>query len=203
MKKLLFFIVLCSTAWHVNAQQKPVSDRQAIINCVKGFYQWYKKEPSDLDKYALYRGKNKDNPDGPPYMIDWKNVEKHFTWIRKNQHWLGETFIENERKFFKESEKYFNEHPEEEMPVGFDYDRIYGGQDTPIWMLPAKPLEKGITWKVTITGTKALVEFTYTFKNYEGKMDKGHEKLEMAKEKGVWKIALPIGMMPYEETEDV
>jgi hypothetical protein len=204
MKRIFLLGCCCAVVLFATAQTKTVSERQAIINTVKGFYQWYKNQAADLDKYPLYRGKKKENPDGPPYMIDWKNVEKHFAWIRKNVPWLGETFIENERKFFKESEKYFNENPEEEMPVGFDYDRIIGGQDTPVWMLPKKPLEKNINWKVNIEGKKAIVEFTFTFKNYEGKMEKGTEQLEMVKEKGVWKIALPIGMMPFEvegETE--
>ena len=66
----------------------------------------------------------------PPYKILWKGVEKYFTYLRTSVPYVGEAYIKAERNHFKFSDSCFKDDPVEEMPVGFDYDRWAGGQES-------------------------------------------------------------------------
>jgi len=181
MKILFLFsglIVLSNLqAQTLNAEQRLV--KQVVVD----FYKWYSVNDAKLYNFKLYKGKNKK--DVPPYIIDWKVAETYFTYIRKNVPWLGEAFIENERKFLKQCQQSFNKYPEEEMPIGFDYDRFTDTQEDAKYTLSETILNKKMLWQINIksNNTKAVV-----FISEKQKTDE-RSKIELVKEKGLWKIS--------------
>lgn len=193
MKKIFFFLLII-IATNLAAQTK---QEAALIKKTKDFYAWYKKYPNKLDNFHLYGSKKKD--DSGPYFIIWKNVEKYFAYIRNNVPLLGEVFIENERKNFKELDKYYKENTEDGIPAGFDADRIVGGQVGVDEALECYFPKLG-KWKVTIVGNTAKVAWLYKALNYDtNQMEETSSTTEFKKEKGVWKISKTIGMTAMDE----
>lgn len=174
--------------------QKMDSAQLAVKKVYIDFARWYKTHGSVLDGFDLISGVDTgDNGLQPPYRMNWKNVEKYFATIRKKVPWLGETFIANERKFLKSCEKAWKKHPEEEIIMGFDYDRFVGGQESPDFMVNYTILSKKILWRVDIKGDDATIYYmekgARDDNNKPMKITDG-TKVKMKKEKGVWKIAL-------------
>jgi len=81
-------------------------------------------------------------------MIDWKEADKYFNFMRKNAS-VGEAFVENEKAFLQRVEKNFKEDPEEEMPVGFDYDRFTNSQEEPKWFWD-ELIKKTNVWTIIV-----------------------------------------------------
>jgi hypothetical protein len=202
MKKLLLLVglfVFSTTAM----PQKMDSTQTAVKKVYVDFVKWYRNNAEKLDGYELAKGSSvNENGQQPPWIMNWKNVEKYFANIRKKVPWLGETFIANERKFLKTCEKYWKEDPTEEITVGFDFDRFIGGQESPPIIIDNYILAKHVKWKVEIKGDNATIY-------YAGKFDKDDNdkpvkikdgtKVKMKKEKGVWKIALLQNHFHYDK----
>lgn len=191
MLKQLFLFVLVSLNIGVHAQQ--TIEEKLLIKKVSNFYTWYKTNYQQLEKYNLYKGKGKDNE--PPYKIQWKEVERYFAYYRKNNPTVGEAFFEWHRKDFKKIDAEFKKDSTEEIPAGFDYERIVGGQVGVEEALEYAFPEKG-KWKVTIKGNTAMVTYLYQALDYEtDKMFEAKSETELKKENGVWKISRTIGMV--------
>jgi hypothetical protein len=177
------------------------AEKAAITRTTKSFYSWYKTHASEFNSFNLYRNKKSAKIDGPPYMIDWKAVERFFTYIRTKVPQLGEAFIENERKDYKESQKNFDEDPEEEIAIGFDFDRIIGGQDDHIYPINQYVLSKLSKWSFKKTDAQTImVTITRSFAAKDG-LDAytGHIKTQFKKEKGGWKISRSADMVEVDE----
>lgn len=194
MKKGVLAAFLFIISLQAMPQQKLDSNQQAVKKVYVDFVKWYKKNFNVLHNYDLVRGSDTtENGMQPPYHMNWKNAEKYFAAIRKRVPWLGETFIANERKFLKSCEKYWNENPQEEIIVGFDYDRFIGGQELPEYIVDHWILSKKIQWRVDVKGDNATIY--YMEKGALNENDKPMKitegtKVKLKKEKGVWKIAL-------------
>ncbi len=176
---LLIGIVVLSTA-----QAQTLNKEQRLVKqVVVDFYKWYAVNDAKLYKFKLYKGRIEK--DAPPYIIDWKVAEKYFAFIRKNVPWLGETFIVNERKFLKDCQLSFNKNPTEEMPIGFDYDRFTDTQEDAKYTLSETILNKKMFWQINIrsNNTNAVVGISEKQKTDE------ISKIELVKEKGLWKIS--------------
>ena len=183
MKKLfpVLFLFCASGAF---SQKKGMSaDETACKATVVDFYKWYKSNWKKMDAFVLYKGKKKKGM--PPYIIDWKAVDRYFVFIRKNVPYLGETFISNEKNFFKETQKEFDADPEGEVPAGFDYDRFVGSQEDPKWTVDEIILYPKNKWQVKIEGNTATVFITDMHKDAGGQKS----KVGLTRENGSWKIS--------------
>lgn len=185
MKKILFGLLFSVAAITLaNGQNTAFTkDQAAAKKTVVDFYKWYGSNWKKMDAFKLYKGRKKK--DQPPYTINWKEVERYFTYIRQHVPQLGEAFISNEKKFFKQCQVDFDANPEEEIAAGFDYDRFVGGQEDPELIIRETILDKKNTWEVVIDGNKATV--FVTDRHLEGEASKG--KVDLVKEKGSWKIS--------------
>ena len=190
LKQLFLFVLL----WmNIGVYAQHTTEEKLLIKKVTNFYTWYKTNYQQLEKFNLYKGKGKDNE--PPYKIQWKEVEKYFAYYRKNNPTVGEAFFEWHRKDFKKIDTEFKKDSTEEIPAGFDYERIVGGQVGVEEALEYAFPEKG-NWKVTIKGNTAMVTYLYQALDYEtDKMFEAKSETELKKENGVWKISRTIGMV--------
>jgi hypothetical protein len=144
-------------------------EQQTIKQTFFSFLKFYQQHETEFNKFRLYKGKGKN--DEPPYHIQWSEAEKYFAYLRKNVPYVGEAYIESERRHFKESEKAFKEFPDEEMPSGFDYDRWAGGQEDIDYTIKSELRIGGELWK----GAK--------------EEDRAWSVVPFVKEKGKWKMA--------------
>jgi len=185
MKHITLFTLYTLATLFIASAQKLSKDQQDIKNAVTSFYKWYQKNDHTINSFKLYKGKKKK--DLPPYVIDWKEVDRYFSYIRKNVPLLGEAFIENEKKFFKNAEKEFIKDPEDEIAPGFDYDRFTGSQEDPKYTVDIL-LDKKSTWSISVApdGKTAKVLI-----NHKISSDTEKFRIELDKE-GSWRIAKPI-----------
>jgi hypothetical protein len=194
----LFLALTLFVATASMAQEKKASktDSTAVRKTVVAFYQWYNTNWKKVDAFQLY--KSKKGNDGPPYVIDWRQVEKYFTFLRTKAPMLGKAFIEYERAFFKHAEQSFKDNPEEEMPVGFDYDRFTNSQEEPslFWKELTK---KSNRWVVTIDDQDKNKAYVRVYPAVKQSTEDQVLCGTMVKEKGVWKI----GRLHCEEIIDV
>lgn len=178
-----FFISACliiSTLCYAQKKPAPVSESTQVRNTITSFYKWYNVNWKKITAFKLYKGKNGE--EGPPYIIDWKEAEKYFAYLRKNVPYLSEAFIESERTIYKSSEKDFIKYPEDELPSGFDYDHFTNSQEEPKYFLD-ELLKKDKKWKIEIQpGGKAHVDVHYK----EGDL---FFCSDLIKEHKKWKIA--------------
>ncbi len=186
MKQGIFLVLLMCTLSGQAQNSKLTATEQSVKKVVTDFYKWYAGNWKKMDSFKLY--KSKKTKDAPPYVIDWKAAEKYFSFIRSKVPQLGETFISNQKLFFKQCQSDFDANPGEEIASGFDYDRFVGGQEDPALIIKETILAENNGWNVVIKGNKATV---FIFDNHNGaEGNKG--KVEMVKEKGSWKIAKAI-----------
>ncbi len=186
MRQLLFFVLMIFSLSGHAQNRKLNPEEQLVKKTVTDFYKWYAGNWKKMDSFKLYKGKK--TKDAPPYMIDWKTAQKYFTFIRSKVPQLGETFISNQKLFFKQCQKDFDANPGEEIASGFDYDRFVGRQEDPALIIKETILAKNNGWDVQIQGEKATV--IIFDRHNANETSKG--KVEMVKEKGVWKIAKTI-----------
>ncbi len=186
------FMVLGATAQPVKTIN---SDSAQIKNSVITFYNWYNKNYAKLQGFTLYTGvKTKE---GPPYKINWKEVERYFGYLRTSVPNIGEEYIKNQRIFLKECDSVFKETPEDEIPYGFDYDWYTNSQEEPQSLVDE--LKKSKQWITTVKGNDATVDVLGYYMNGDTKVETVVMCFGMKKEKGKWKIA-KIGC-PYTEPD--
>jgi len=184
MRKILPALIFLGFYGTIYSQPKQIPDSVQIKTTVLNFYNWYDKNWKKLDGFKLYNGiKVKDLP---PYKINWKEAERYFSFIKINVPQLGEEFISNERKFFKQCDSAFKAEPKDEIPYGFDYDRFTNSQEEPDWFIDE--LKKAKQWAMTITGTTAAVDILGSYLDNGKELETVIMCLAMKKEKSRWKI---------------
>lgn len=185
MRSLLFFIFLIFCLNLFAQPVKPNNDSIQIRNTINGFYNWYNKNYQKLDAFKLYSDfKIKQ---GPPFRINWKEVERYFAFIRRNAPQLGEEFINNQRLFFRQCDSAFKTQLEDEIPYGFDYDWYTNSQEEPQWLLDE--FKKAKQWAIAIHGARATVDVLGSYEDNGKEIETVVLCAEMKKEKGKWKIA--------------
>lgn len=175
-------------------------EQKTIQQTFFNFLKFYKKNEAKFNSFVLYKGKGRDN--NPPYIIQWKEVEKYFAYLRKNVPYVGEAYIKAERKHFKNSEKWFKEDPAEELPAGFDYDRWAGGQESVEYTYKwyTSPKNK---YEVIINGNKATLKIGGELWEGAEEKDRAWSFVPFVKENGKWKMADNIYPMDITDTEEV
>lgn len=184
MKKITAGFILLLFTLPVVAQLN--AEQTAIKKVFFDFLRFYKKNEAKFNSFKLYKGTGKEND--PPYHIQWKEAEKYFAWLRKEVSYVGEAYINAERGHFKYADSAFKEFPQEEIPIGFDYDRWAGGQES---------IEYTYTWYtaatnkyiVTITGNKAVLKIGAELWDGAAEKDRNWSIVPFTKEKGKWKMA--------------
>jgi len=179
MKKMIAGFVLVLFTIPVLAQLN--AEQAGIRRVFFDFLAFYKKNEKKFNSFKLYKGKGKDN--NPPYHIQWQEAEKYFAYLRSSVPYVGEAYIKAERLHFKQADSSFKQYPEEEIPMGFDFDRWAGGQEsieyTYKWY--TSPKNK---YAVTITGNTAVLKIG----SGEGS-NIFWAVVPFVKEKGKWKMA--------------
>ncbi|MEO7310169.1 MAG: hypothetical protein ABIX01_07225 [Chitinophagaceae bacterium] len=188
MKKLVpLFLLLSITGF----SQHFTGEKKAAKDAVVAFLKWYKTGNKGFDQYKLYMSA-KAKTDGPPYKINWKTVEKHFAWIKAKAPLFAAAFIVNEKQFFEYCDLEYKKNPEDEIPSGFDYERVMGSQEDVAYVINDIWLKKGIVWKVTLRNT-GEAEVSIAEKGAPDDED-AKEHFLMVKENGKWRVALPPGL---------
>ena len=101
---------------------------------------------------------------------------------------MGETYIKTERNYFLYYDSCFKADPTEELPVGFDFDRWGGGQETIAYLYKwhTNPKNKYI---VTITGNTAVLKIGQKLWKEAKEADLSWSFVPFVKEKGKWVMA--------------
>lgn len=194
MKKILIVCGLVCISLIGKAQL--TAEQKSIKKIFFDFLLFYKKNERKFDAFHLYQGRGKEN--GPPYKIQWKEVEKYFSFLRKNVPYVGEAYINAERNHFKEADSSFKAYPEEEIAVGFDYDRWAGGQESIEYTYKWYTSPKN-TYIVTIKGNIAELKIGSELWAGADTKDRIWNVVPFVKEKGKWKMADNILSMDTEE----
>lgn len=195
MKKI-FFIVGVIFLNHTSFGQLTV-EQESIKKVFFDFLKFYQKNEKKFNSFRLYKGTGEEN--NPPFKIQWKEAEKYFAWLRINVPYVGNEYIKNERAHFKYSDSCFKVYPDDEIPMGFDYDRWAGGQEDISYTLKwyTDPDNK---YEVIITGNKALLKIGGALWPGAEEKDRGWSVVPFEKEKGKWKMS--DNVYPYEKEKD-
>lgn len=187
MKRIFCLLILFITVHAATAQL--TKEQELIKKTFFDFLDYYEKNEAKFYSFKLYKGTGVEN--GPPYHIDWKEGEKYFSWLRTNVPYVGEAYIKNERKDFKFYDSCFKADPEEEMPMGFDYDRWTASQEGIEYMIEwyMSPKNK---YEVIIKGKKAKLRIGSALWESDEEKDRGWSVVDFVKEKGKWKMAVNI-----------
>jgi len=184
MKKIILVAYASLTCFFLNAQltQEQKNIRQIFFN----FLNFYQKNEIKFNSFRLYKGTGKEN--GPPYKVQWKEAEKYFSYLRTRVPYVGEAYIKAERTHFKYADSCFKADPEEEIAVGFDYDRWAGGQESIKYTIKwyTSPKNK---YEVTISGNKAELRIGAELWEGADEKDRAWSFVPFVKEKGKWKMA--------------
>lgn len=187
MKKctiLLVFFFFCFISYaQLNAEQKSI--KKLFVD----FLHFYQKNEKKFDAFHMYKGQGKEN--APPFHIQWKEVDKYVAFLRKQVPFVGEAYIKSERMDFLYYDSCFKADPNEEMAVGFDFDRWGGGQESIEYMIKWYTNPKNI-YLVNIVGNNATLKIGSAISKEETEKDRSWNMVLFTKEKGIWKMASNI-----------
>ena len=198
MKKYILLLLLASYGFNSFAQLN--KEQEAIKKTFFDFLKFYQKNETKFNQFRLYTGTGKEN--NPPFKVLWTEVEKYFAYLRKSVPYVGEAYIKAERAHFKFSDSCFKADKEEIMPVGFDYDRWAGGQESIDYTIKwyTDPKNK---YEVIITGNKAKLRIGAELYQGASEKDRSWYFVPFVKEKGKWKMADNIYHEDEEDEEEI
>ncbi|MBK6938066.1 MAG: hypothetical protein IPH18_15195 [Chitinophagaceae bacterium] len=189
MKKLLisvfvFLVVNNLIFGQLNPQEK------AVKKVFFDFLDFYKRNVKVFNSFDLWKGTGKEET--PPYHIQWKEAERYFKFLRTKVRYVGEAYIAAERNDFRFYDSCYKADPDEEIVVGFDFDRWAGGQDSPDYLIKWHTDPKNI-YEVKITGNSAILRIGSPLQ-WEGATegDRIWHIIPFRKEIGKWKMAANI-----------
>jgi hypothetical protein len=184
MKKITACFIVLLFALPVFSQLN--KEQLAVRKVFFDFLDFYKKNEAKFNSFRLYKGTGKES--GPPFKLQWREAEKYFTYLRSSVPFVGEAYIKAEREHFKFADSCFKADPQEELPVGFDFDRWAGGQEsieyTYKWYTSSKN-----KYSVTITGNTAVLKIGGELYAGAAEKDRSWSFVPFVKEKGKWKMA--------------
>ncbi len=184
MKTFISFISFLILSLNGNAQLS--KEQESIKKTFFDFLRFYQKNEVRFNSFRLYKGTGAEN--SPPYKIQWKEVDRYFSYLRTSVPFVGEAYIKAERAQFQYNDSCFKADPAEEMPVGFDYDRWAGGQESIDYTIQwyTSPDNK---YEVIINGDKAVLRIGSELWEGATEKDRSWSTVPFVKEKGKWKMA--------------
>lgn len=196
MKKIVVFLLAVISGFSSYAQLN--AEQSAIKKTFFDFLKFYQKNEAKFQAFRLYKGTGKN--DDPPFKVQWTEVNKYFAFLRKSVPYVGEAYIKAEKEHFRFSDSCFKADPEEIMPVGFDYDRWAGGQETIDYTIKwyTSPKNK---YEVIINGNTAILKIGSELWEGATEADRSWSFVPFTKEKGKWKMADNVYPMDEEEPQ--
>lgn len=194
MKRLFFIIGITVLTYSSYGQLN--KDQKSIKETFFDFLKFYQKNEKEFNSFKLYKGTGKEN--SPPFKILWEEVDKYFAWLRGNVPYVGNEYIKNEKVRFNYSDSCFKVYPDEEIPMGFDYDRWAGGQEDISYMIKWYT-DSSNKYEVIITGNKATLRIGGALWPGAEEKDRSWSEVPFVKEKGKWKMADNI--YPFEKEQ--
>lgn len=182
MKKI--FLLLTGIFFSFSLFAQLSQEELQIKKTFDDFLDFYQKNESQFQSFNLYEGLGKDGDN--PYQINWQEVDKYFDFLRNQVPYVGERYIEVERKHFKEADSMFKLYPDEIMPFGFDYDRYINGQEAPEIVIPFLTSPDNI-YEVKIKGNRALLKIGVKSSQEDESID--WSIVPFVKENNQWKMA--------------
>lgn len=165
---------------------EPATDSVYIRQTVTDFYEWYHTHYSSFFRFDLYSGLKKE--DAPPYKINWEEIKKYQQFIRDSVPQLGQAFLDNQQRFFKQCDSAFKVDIEDEIPYGFDYDWYTNSQEGTEYLLE-DIRNPSTAWEIRVNGDVADVRLTAS-RTFEGKTENYTAiSLSLKKENGRWTIS--------------
>ncbi|MBS1620986.1 MAG: hypothetical protein JST10_11290 [Bacteroidetes bacterium] len=194
MKRLLFIIGITILSYSSYSQLN--KEQESIKETFFGFLKFYQKNEKKFNSFRLYKGTGKEN--NPPYKIQWNEVNRYFAWLKTNVPYVGKEYIKNEKANFQYYDSCYKVDPEEEIAVGFDYDRWGGGQEEIVYLIKwhTDPKNK---YEVIINGNTALLRIGASLWEGAEEKDRSWNEVPFVKEKGKWKMADNI--YPFEKEQ--
>lgn len=187
LKKPIVLIVALCMGHYLSAQLN--QEQQAIKKIFFDFLHYYEHNEKKFNSFELYKGTGKK--DAPPYHIQWKEVDRYTSFLRKNVPFVGEAYIANEINDFKFYDSCYKADPLDEMPVGFDFDRWGGGQESVEYLVKWLTGKDNI-YQVTITGNTAELRIGNPLLKGSQEKERIWSKVPFVKEKGHWVMATNV-----------
>lgn len=188
-KPALLLVCLCfglSLSAQLNQEQ------QVVKKVFFDFLQYYQHNEKKFNSFQLHQGTGKE--DAPPYHIVWKEVERYANFLRKSVPFVGEQYIANEKNDFKFYDSCYKADPLDEMPVGFDFDRWGGGQES-VEYLVKWHTGKDNMYQVIINGDHAELRIGSPLWKGSQEKDRIWSKVPFEKEKGRWVMTSNVESM--------
>jgi len=192
MKKYFLFFILLSISCISKAQL--TAEQSQIKKTFFDFLKFYQHNEKNFYSFKLYKGTGKENE--PPYHIQWKEVDRYCAWLKTNVPYVCDEYIKNERSDFKYYDSSFKADPEDEIPMGFDYDRWAGGQEEVSYMIKWYTSSKN-KYEVMMNGDTATLRIGSKLSEGDTEKDWNWNEAPFKKEKGKWKMAgnvHPVGL---------
>lgn len=187
MNRFLLLTALTCTLSISAGAQKLTAEQAGIKKTFFDFLLFYKKNEKKFNSFKLYSGTGKEG--NPPYRINWNTgVARYFDYLRKNVPYVGDAYIKAELQHFKDAENNFKLYPEEEIAMGFDFDRWAGGQESIEYTYGWYTSPKN-TYQVKINGNKATLRIGSPQDEDVKNSEKFWAFVPFVKEKGKWKMA--------------
>lgn len=152
MKKLLFLAWLLINTVASFAQLS--KEQNEIKDIFFDFLNFYEKNEEKFNGFQLYKGSGTDNR--APYHINWEGVEAYFNFLKQEVPFVGDVYIEQERKAFINVDSNFIVYQDDDIPIGFEYDRWTNAQEEPKGVIAYLKSPKN-TIEVNIDGDKAVL----------------------------------------------
>lgn len=178
MKKITLSIVLALL--FLNGYSQLSTEEQKIKKVFFDFLHFYQQHEKKFNSFELYKGVGKAN-DAPPFHMQWKEVDRYILYLQKHVPFVGLAYIENEKKDFQFSDSCFKADPEEQLPIGFDFDRWGGGQETADYLVKWYTNKKN-HFEVKINGNNAELRIGTQL----SKEEMSWSAVRFVKEKGKW-----------------
>lgn len=184
LKKQIVLILALCIGHSLSAQLN--QEQQAIKKIFFDFLHYYEHNEKKFNSFELHKGTGKE--DAPPYHIQWKEVERYANFLRKSVPFVGETYITNEKNDFNFYDSCYKADPLDEMPVGFDFDRWGGGQESVEYLVKWLTGKDNI-YQVTVNNNTAELRIGSPLWKGSQEKDRIWSKVPFVKEKGHWVMA--------------
>jgi len=188
MKKLMLFCAVLMLAFACNQAPKnqgydteDTADITAINDVIHGFYGWYDGVLHDTTKQIKFT-----DATGAHLKLNPANLDAYFAQFKASG-FVSDEFIENEKKFYRSCEKFWQKEAIDDVPSCLDADKYFCAQDWDIKEWTSNPTT------VEITG-KDKAKASMTFKFGDTSEDRN---FELIKKDGKWLLlSIECDMLP-------